>query len=97
MPVQHRSRQLEITVSESLYQWLSHEAQRRAQHVSTVVQVALEQYAQQFDLTQTRTWELCGTLAVAEPEPEYIVGLDEAGDPTTGYAEYVDDVLYKGA
>jgi len=96
MPVQHGSRQLEITVSEPPYQWLFHEAQRRAQRVSTVVQAALEQYAQQFDLTQTRTWELCGTLAVAEPEPEYIVGSDEVRDPTTNYAEYVDDVLYKG-
>jgi metal-responsive CopG/Arc/MetJ family transcriptional regulator len=96
MSIQPMSR-LEITLPNQLYQWLSHEAQRRAQDVSTVVQTALEQYAQQFDLTQTRTWQLCGAFTIAEPEPEYIVGSDETGAPTTDYAEHVDDILYKGA
>jgi metal-responsive CopG/Arc/MetJ family transcriptional regulator len=96
MPVQHTSRQLEITISETLYQWLFREAQRRAQNISNVVQAVLEQYVQQFDLTRTRTWELCGTFTVAEPEPEYLVGLDETGPPITNYAEHVDAVLYRG-
>jgi metal-responsive CopG/Arc/MetJ family transcriptional regulator len=96
MPEQQASRQLEITISETLYQWLFREAQRRAQDVSNVVQAALEEYVQQFDLTHTRTWELCGTLAVAEPDPEYIVDLNETETPITNYAEHVDDVLYKG-
>jgi len=39
------------------------------------------------DLTQTRTWQLCGAFSVAEPEPEYIVGYDETGAPITNYAE----------
>ncbi|MDY7080680.1 MAG: hypothetical protein SXV54_27680 [Chloroflexota bacterium] len=96
MSTQHTSRHLEIILPNSLYQWLFREAQRRAQDVSTVVLTALEQYAQQFDLTQTGTWQLCGAFTVAEPEPEYIVGSDETGAPTTNYAEHVDDVLYKG-
>jgi metal-responsive CopG/Arc/MetJ family transcriptional regulator len=95
MSTKQMSRQLEITLSETLYQWLSREARRRTEDVSTVVQTALEQYAQQFDLTQTRTWELCGAFTVAEPEPQYIVGSDEAGSPITNYVEHVDDVLYK--
>ena len=97
MSTQQMSRQLEITLSETLYQWLFHEAQHRAQDISSVVQTALEQYAQQFDLTRTRTWELCGAFTVAETEPEYLVGSDETGPPTTNYAEHVDGVLYKGA
>ncbi len=47
-----------------------------------------------FDITQTRTWELGGSLEVAEPEPEYVVGRDEQGRPITNYAEHVDDVLH---
>jgi len=97
MSVQQASRQLEITISETLYQWLSREAERRAQNVSHVVQTMLERYAQQFDLTRTRTWELCGAFTVTEPEPEHFVDLDETGTPITNYAEHVDDVLYKGA
>jgi len=91
------SQQLKITVPYTLYQWLLHEAQRSAQNISDVVQTALlEQYAQQFDLTQTRTWELCGTLAVAEPDTEHISGIDETGAPVTNYAEHVDEILYQG-
>jgi hypothetical protein len=97
MSMQQVSRQLEITIPDTLYQWLLGEAQRRTQDVSTVVQTALEQYAQQFDLTQTRTWKLCGAFTIAEPEPEYIVGSDETGAPITNYAENVDDVLHEGA
>ncbi|MBL7063918.1 MAG: hypothetical protein ISS49_06870 [Anaerolineae bacterium] len=96
MSTQYASRQLEITLPNPLYQWLFREAHRRAQDISAVVRTALEQHAQRFDLTQTRTWQLCGAFTVAEPEPVYIVGSDETGAPTTNYAEHVDDVLYKG-
>jgi len=97
MSVKQMPRQLEITIPETLYQWLSREARRRAQDVSTVAQTALEYYVQQFDLTQTRTWQLCGAFSIAEPEPEYLVGSDKTGSPITNYAEHVDDVLYRGA
>jgi len=48
------------------------------------------------DLTQTRTWQLCGAFSIAEPEPEYLVDSGETESPTTNYAEHIDDVLYKG-
>lgn len=94
MTVKQASHQLEITISETLYHWLLSEAQRRAQDVSSVVQAVLEQHVQEFDLARTRTWELCGTLTVAEPEPDYLVDSDEERSPATNYAEHVDDVLY---
>ncbi|MCX6031671.1 MAG: type II toxin-antitoxin system Phd/YefM family antitoxin [Chloroflexi bacterium] len=73
-------------------------ASARAAHLSDaevdelIERARTEQAA--FDITQTRTWALRGTLEVAEPEPEYIVGRDEQGRPITNYAEHVDDVLY---
>lgn len=97
MSTQQMSRQIEITISDTLYQWLSREAQRRAQDISAVAQVALEYYAQRFDLTRTRTWQLCGAFTIPEPETEYIVGFDETGSPITNYAEHVDEVLQKEA
>ncbi len=95
MAMQQTPRQIEITISEPLYQWLSREAQHRAQDISALIRTALEQYAQQFDLTQTRTWQLCGAFTIAEPKEKYVVD-SETESPTTNYAEHVDDVLYKG-
>jgi predicted DNA-binding antitoxin AbrB/MazE fold protein len=46
----------------------------------------------EFDITKTSTWQLL--LEIAEPDPEYVVGRDEQGNPITNYAEHVDDVLY---
>lgn len=94
MAMQQAPRQIEITIPEPLYQWLSREAQHRAQDISALIRTALEQYAGQFDLTQTRTWQLCGAFTIAEPEEEYVDS--ETEPPTTNYAEHVDDVLYKG-
>lgn len=89
-------RQIQITISDPLYHWFSHEANRRSQKVSDVVRIALEDYARQYDLAQTRTWKLCGVYSVTEPEAAYIVGSDEMGAPITNFAEHVDDVIYKG-
>jgi hypothetical protein len=50
----------------------------------------LEEYAQRFDITQTRTWQLCGAFTVAEPDPEYVVGSDETGVSVTNFAEHVE-------
>jgi hypothetical protein len=50
----------------------------------------LPQY--EFDITKTSTWQLL--LEITEPDPEYVVGRDEQGNPVTNYAEHVDDVLY---
>jgi len=48
-----------------------------------------------FDITQTQTWQLCGTLEITKPDPEYVVGRNEQGQVITNYAEHVDDVLYR--
>lgn len=97
MAMQQTPRQIKITIPDTLYQWLSREAQRRAQDIPAVVQAVLEHYVHHFDLTQTQTWQLCGAFTIAEPEPAYLVGSDETESPTTNYAEHVDDVLYKGS
>jgi hypothetical protein len=64
--------------------------------VQDLVLKAIETYIQKdnFDITKTRTWELCGTFTVANPEQNYIVGADEQGNIITNYGENVDDVLY---
>jgi hypothetical protein len=63
-----------------------------------IVVQALERYVQAkssaFLIPQTRTWQMCGTLKVSEPEPEYVCGHDEKGQIITDYAEHVDKVLY---
>lgn len=95
MTVQEEApKRIQITLPDPLYQWLTQEAQRHAQDISTIVQAALERYAHGFDLTQTQTGELCGALAVTEPDPAHITGVDEEGNPITNYAEQVDSVLY---
>ncbi|HKZ84754.1 MAG TPA: hypothetical protein VJ793_13950 [Anaerolineae bacterium] len=48
-----------------------------------------------FDITQTQTWQLCGTFEIAQPDSEFIVGRDIQGQIITNYAEHVDDVLYR--
>jgi len=91
---------IQLELPPTLYLRLTGEAARRSVSLDQVVQQALERYAESevtaFDITQTRTWELCGTLKVAEPDPEYVVRHDEQGNVITNYAEHVDDLLYRG-
>ncbi|RUR85721.1 hypothetical protein ACF3DV_24795 [Chlorogloeopsis fritschii PCC 9212] len=71
--------------------------QETGQPLQNIILQAVEAYisAQQpYDITQTHTWKLCGTLQVSLPAAEYIVGQDEQGKPLTNYAEHIDDVLY---
>ena len=65
--------------------------------VQDIVVKALERYveAKPSNITQTRTWKMCGTLEVSEPDPKYIVGRDKQGQVITNYAEKVDDVVYR--
>ena len=59
--------------------------------VESIVLKALIQYLADGlptqDITQTRTWQLCGRFAVSEAAPAI---------ESTNYAEHVDDVLYQG-
>jgi hypothetical protein len=92
------SKFIQLELSPHLYEWLRREVQKRGVEISDVVTEILTEYVQeqgtQFDITQTRTWALCGTLEIAEPDTEYIVGHDEEGRIITNYAENVDDMLY---
>jgi hypothetical protein len=91
---------IQLDLPPVLYRRLASEASRRSATLDQVVRQALERYAEAevmtFDITQTRTWQLCGTLEVAEPDPEYVVRHDEQGKVVTDYAERVDDLLYRG-
>lgn len=91
---------IQLDLPPALYRRLAGEAARRSISLDQVAKQALERYAESeviaFDITQTRTWELCGTLTIAEPEPEYVVSHDEQGNAVTNYAEHADDLLYRG-
>lgn len=63
------------------------------------VLAAIEQYVGSsaqptFDLTQTETWQLCGSVDIADPSDREIVGYDEDGKVITNFAQQVDRVLY---
>lgn len=92
---------VQLDLPPALYRRLTSEATRRSATLDQIVRQALEHYVETemtvFDITQTRTWELCGALEVAELAPEYVVGRDDHGKAITNYSEHVDDVLYRGA
>ena len=50
-----------------------------------------------FDLMQTRTWELCGAFEVTNPREEDIVERKKTGEIVINYAENVDDIIYGGS
>ncbi len=56
---------------------------------------ALENYleTENPNITQTRTWELCGSLEIPHPESQFVVEDREAGK-LTNYAEHIDKILY---
>ena len=70
--------------------------QEQKSSVQEIVIKALENYIQTKlpDITKTRTWELCGSLEIAQPEPKYIIGQDNHGQVVTNYAENIDETLY---
>jgi len=81
---------IQLDLPPALYRRLTGEAARRSVTLDQVAQQALERYAEAettaFDIIQTQTWQLCGALEVAEPDPEYIVKHDEQGHVVTNYA-----------
>ncbi len=95
-----KNHHLQLDLPPTLYGWLTGEAARRSVTVDQIVRLALERYVAKektaFDITRTRTWQLCGALEVAEPDPQYVIGRDEQGKEITNYAEHVDDLLYRG-
>ena len=70
--------------------------QTKQSSVQEIVIKALENYlkSQEKDIRKTRTWDLCGSFQIAEPEPKYIIGEGDRAEPITNYAENVDDILF---
>jgi hypothetical protein len=77
---------------------LASQLEQLGQPMQELVVRALQQYVRvehdQFVMTQTRTWQLAGTLEVANPEQSDRVEQSAEGVAHTNYAEHVDDVLY---
>jgi hypothetical protein len=91
---------IQLDLPPALYRRLANEAAHRSATVDQFARQVLERHAESeemnYDITRTRTWQLCGTLEVAEPDREYVTGRDEQGNAGTNYAEHVDDLLYRG-
>lgn len=96
-----QSYRIQLDLPPALYQRLASEAARRSATLDQVVRQALERHAEAeemtCDITQTRTWQSCGTLEVAEPDLDHVVGRDDQGKVVTNYADHIDDVLYRGS
>lgn len=71
--------------------------QASGQSPQVVVLQAIEQYLEDQPSStpqrSSKTWELCGSLEISDPETQYMVGRNEQGQAVTNYAEHVDEVL----
>jgi hypothetical protein len=83
------------TITLNIPDRLMNQLQGRSETIECLLLKALEDYLQKesFDIRQTKTWELCGSLVVPNPEPKFIV---ENGNSelSTNYSERIDEVLY---
>ncbi len=72
------------------------EIEQIGQPVQDVIVQAVEAYVlkNHRSSVQTQTWQLCGTLQVATPDAEAVVGQDDQGNLITNYAEQIDTFLY---
>ncbi|MEM9539706.1 MAG: hypothetical protein AAGA60_09355 [Cyanobacteria bacterium P01_E01_bin.42] len=75
---------------------LLNRVEKTGDNIEDIVLAALKDYLtkEKFDLTQTKTWDLCGKYTVENPESEDIVGTDKEGNIITNYSENVDKILY---
>jgi hypothetical protein len=73
--------QTTIEIPDKLMSWL----EQQSFSVQEIVIKALENYieTESQDITKTRTWELCGSLEVSEPDPKYIIGKTPQGQVIT--------------
>ena len=67
----------------------------KSESIESILLKALEDYLakESLDITKTKTWELCGSLEIPNPEPEFIVS-EKNAELSTNYAEKIDQVLY---
>lgn len=66
----------------------------QSESIEDILLTALEDYfaKQKLDITKTKTWELCGSLEITNPETEYLVQGND-GKLYTNYAENIDQSL----
>jgi len=74
---------------------LMNQLQNQSDSLQNILLKALEAYLakEQSNLIKTKTWELCGSLEIPNPDPEFIIK-DQEAELSTNYAEHIDDVLY---
>jgi hypothetical protein len=74
---------------------LMHQLQNKSDSIQDILIKALEYYLEreESDITKTQTWQLCGTLEVPNPDPEFIVK-QSGTEFYTNYAENSDLTLY---
>ena len=83
------------TITLNIPDRLMNQLQGRSETIEFLLLKALEDYLQKesFDIRQTKTWELCGSLEVPNPDPEFIVE-NFKSELSTNYSERIDEVLY---
>ena len=83
------------TITLNIPDRLMNQLQGRSETIEFLLLKALEDYLQKesFDIRQTKTWELCGSFVVLNPEPKFIVENGKS-ELSTNYSERIDEVLY---
>ncbi|MBE9145799.1 hypothetical protein [Planktothrix mougeotii] len=66
----------------------------QSESIESILLKALEDYfsKESLDITKTKTWELCGSLEIPLPEPQFIN--HQSSELSTNYAEHIDEILY---
>jgi len=74
---------------------LMKQLQNKSDSIQNILIKALEDYLSReaSDITKTETWELCGSLEIPNPEPEFIASQTET-ECYTNYSEQSDRSLY---
>ena len=74
---------------------LMNKLQNQSESIQSILLKALEEYLakEQLNLLKTKTWELCGSLEIPNPEPEFTIKVQDS-ELSTNYAEHIDEVLY---
>jgi hypothetical protein len=74
---------------------LMNQLQNQSDSLQNILLKALEAYlaVEPSNLIKTKTWELCGSLEIPNPDPEFIIK-DQQAELSTNYAEHIDDSLY---
>lgn len=74
---------------------LMNQIREKSESIESILLKALEDYLakESKDITKTKTWQLCGSLEIPNPEPEFIVSQQNL-ELSTNYSEKIDQILY---